>query len=86
MGHPDMAAVQQRRSSRLERRLAAPRCLASTDGSHRSCEKSKRTESSRIEPASAESTSATSAVMAVVLAVGLAALRSGDTNTRSGER
>ena len=84
MGHPDVATVQQRRSSRLERRLAAPRCLASTDSRHRSREKG--TESSRIEPASAESTSATSAVMAVALAVGLAALRSGDTNTRSGER
>ena len=84
MGRLDMAAVQQLRTSRLERGLAAPRCLASTGGSHRSRE--KRTESSRIEPAPAESTSAASAVMAVVLAVGFAALCSGETNTKRGER
>ena len=79
-----MAAAQKRRSGRLGRRLAAPSCRAATGSSRGSRE--KRTESTRIEPPLTESTFATSAVMAVVLAVGLAALRSGDTNTRSGER
>ena len=46
----------------------------------------KRAESTRIEQPPTESISAASAVMAVVLAVGLAALCSGETNTKSGER
>ena len=84
LSRPVRAAALLRRNSRLCRRLAAPSSLVTTGTSRGSRE--KRTEWTRIEPPPTESTSATSAVMAGVLAVGLAALCSGETNTKSGER
>ena len=84
LSRPVRAAALLRRNSRLCRRLAAPSRLAATGTSRGSRE--KRTESTRIEPPPTESISATSAVMAVVLAVGLAALCSGETNAKGGER
>ena len=81
LSRPVRAAALLRRNSRLCRRLAAPSRLAATGTS-----REKRTESTRIEPPPTESISATSAVMAVVLAVGLAALCSGETNAKGGER
>ena len=92
--------LQTRRRCVRAARCAPPRCCAATAASAAALQlqaalqqpgraagsREKRAESTRIEPPPTESISATSAVMAVVLAVGLAALCSGETNAKGGER